>query len=130
MNIERQNFKKILAQFIKFASVGVLNTLIFLIVYYVLIYIGINYIIANIIGFLISVINAYILNKKYVFKQNNSNKSFIKVVVSYALTTILSTLLLYIMVDVFKISNKIAPLINLFITTPINFFMNKFWAFK
>ena len=117
-------------QFLKFLVVGILNTIIFLVVYYLLLNLGVNYIVSNISGFLVSILNAYFLNSKYVFLKNNNAKNFLKVFMVYGTTTILSTFLLYLMVDIIKISDKIAPLINLCITTPTNFYLNKFWAFN
>ena len=117
-------------QFFKFLVVGVLNTIIFLIVYYSLLNLGVNYIVSNISGFLVSILNAYILNSKYVFLKDNNAKYFTKVFIVYGTTTILSTFLLYLMVDIIKISDEIAPLINLCITTPTNYVLNKFWAFN
>jgi len=111
-------------QFFKFLIVGVLNTIIFLIVYYSLLNLGVNYIVSNISGFLVSILNAYFLNSKYVFLKNNNAKNFLKVFMVYGTTTILSTL------DIIKMSDKIAPLINLCITTPTNYVLNKFWAFN
>jgi len=125
--------KDTLLQFIKFGVVGVSNTLIALAVYYLCIFLGMHYIMANTLGFLISVINAYFWNSKFVFRQNNKRNlvtSFGKVFMSYGFTFLLGTLLLYLWVDVFEISDKIAPLINLCITTPLNFLLNKFWAMK
>ena len=54
----------------------------------------------------------------------------IKTFASYGTTFVLSTILLVIMVDYLKISNIIAPVLNLIITIPLNFLLNKFWAFK
>ena len=119
---------KNILQFLKFLLVGVLNTIIFLVVYYLLLNLGVNYILSNISGFLISILNAYFLNSKYVFLKDNNAKNFMKVFMVYGTTTILSTFLLYLMVDIIKISDKIAPLINLCITTATDFFLNKFWA--
>ena len=117
-------------QFFKFLIVGVLNTIIFLIVYYSLLNLGVNYIVSNISGFLVSILNAYFLNSTYVFLKNNNAKKFLKVFMVYGTTTILSTFLLYLMVDIIKMSDKIAPLINLCITTPTNYVLNIFWAFN
>lgn len=121
-----------LIQFIKFGLVGVSNTAISLIIYYALIYFGINYIIANTVGFIISVLNAYYWNNKYVFKKStNSNvKAIIKTFMCYGVTFVLSTVLLIVMVKYLGISQLIAPIINLIITVPLNFLMNKFWTFK
>lgn len=119
------------SQFIKFALVGVVNTIIGLSVYYFLVFFNVHYLIANVMGFLISVLNAYFMNKKFVFKsENKKSSSILRVYCSYGMTALLSTILLYIMVNKIGISDKIAPLINLFITTPLNFLLNKYWAFK
>lgn len=122
-------------QFIKFGIVGLSNTLISMVVYYLCIFIGMHYILSNSIAFVISVVNAYYWNSKCVFKKNDSEnnlsiKPIIKVFISYGFTFVLSTILLYLWVDCLNISTMIAPLINLVITIPINFLLNKMWAFK
>jgi putative flippase GtrA len=119
-------------QFIKFSVVGIFNTLISLGIYYLLISIGINYLLANGVGFIAGIINSYYWNNRYVFQkeENNNLKPFIKSFVSYSLTFLLSSSLLYFMVHFLFISTKIAPIITLFITVPVNFVLNKFWAFK
>ena len=133
----KEDFKKLIVQFIKFGIVGVSNTLISLAIYYVLVFFKCNYIVANTIGFIISVLNAYYWNNKYVFKskdkvvtKKDTIKQLIKVYMSYGVTFLLSTVLLYVMVDCLNISEYIAPIINLCITVPLNFVMNKLWAFK
>ena len=130
----KDNIKKIIHQFIKFGIVGISNTLISLFIYYVLVYLNVHYIIANTAGFFCSVINAYYWNSKYVFKEKSKErniiKSFIKVFISYAGTFILGTFLLYLWVDIIHVSDIIAPIINLLITIPLNFFLNKLWAMK
>jgi len=119
-------------QFLKFGIVGISNTLISLAIYYILVYLGVHYLIANIVAFVISVCNAYFWNSRYVFKKRNRSnvKSFIRTVVSYGFTFLLGTGLLFIMVELLHISLWIAPLINLCVTTPLNFVLSKFWAFK
>lgn len=128
----KEDFYKVVKQFIKFGIVGVSNTLLSLAIYYILIFINVNYLIANIIAFIISVLNAYYWNNKYVFKNNDNStfKKLIKVYLSYGITFVLSTVLLYVMVDLMNISKYIAPIINLLITIPLNFLLNKLWAFK
>lgn len=127
---------KKMGQFIKFGIVGVSNTLISYVVYVVLVNIHIDYLMASIMGFIISVLNSYYWNNKYVFKKNKDDqrvwwKVLIKTFMSYAGTgLILSNVLLVIWVEYFKISELVAPLINLVITVPMNFFINKYWAFK
>ncbi|ADZ85471.1 GtrA family protein [Cellulosilyticum lentocellum] len=119
-------------QFVKFGIVGLSNTLISLAAYYILIYIGVNYIMANAIGFVLGTINAYYWNNKYVFKktQEGNIKPFLKSFTGYGMTFLLGTICLVLLVQVLGVSEFIAPIINMLITIPINFFINKFWAFK
>lgn len=119
------------SDFIKFSIVGFGNLIISLITYYILVYFSINYQIANIGGFVTGSINGYIWNKIWTFKNSEKNvSSIIKFYLTYLSTWLLSALLLYIWIEKIEISDKIAPIINIFITTPINYLMNKFWVFK
>lgn len=131
-NLHEEGSWILIKQFIKFGIVGLSNTIISLAIYYILIYFKINYVVANTVGFVISVINAYYWNNKFVFKKSSKGnlKPIIKTFVSYGTTFVLSTVLLIAMVDYFSISNEIAPVLNLIITIPLNFLLNKFWAFK
>ena len=124
--------QKTFQQFMKFGIVGVSNTLISLVIYYILLFIGIQYIFANAIAFTLSVLNAFYWNRKYVFKSRDGSKvrQLVKVYVSYGLTFALSTGLLVFQVEIMGVSYLIAPLINLCITTPLNFTLNKAWAFR
>ncbi|MCI8514227.1 MAG: GtrA family protein [Lachnospiraceae bacterium] len=130
-----KNFKNTFFQFIEFGIVGVLNTAISLITYYICIHFGMHYLLANTMGFIFGTANAYLWNSKIVFKKKEEeNRSVIKtgtkVFLVYGFSYLLSTLLLALWVDVFGIPEKAAPIINVFITTPLNFLMNKFWAFR
>ena len=123
-------------QFIKFGIVGLSNTLISYFVYAFLTYFGVPYVLSNIIAFIVSVLNSFFWNSRYVFKQGvNEKRSFckslLKTFISYAGTgLVLSNLLLVIFVEKISISKYIAPIFSLVITIPINFLLNKFWAFK
>jgi len=123
---------KLAKQFIKFGIVGLSNTFISLAIYYILIHFKVYYIVENSIAFAVSVLNAYYWNNKFVFKKSSegNSKPMIKTFMSYGTTFILSTILLGIMVGHLNISEVIAPIIILIITIPLNFLMNKFWAFR
>ncbi|MBE6844778.1 MAG: GtrA family protein [Ruminococcus sp.] len=127
---------KLLEQFVKFGMVGVLNTLISTGIYYIFIFVNEDlYLIGHIVGFIVSVLNAYYFNQKFVFKLQMSTfrehlKALLKTYLSYGFTFLLSTFLLWFFVEICDISEKIVPFINLLITTPLNFIFNKFWSFK
>jgi putative flippase GtrA len=127
---------KTIIQFFKFGIVGFSNTAISYLIYLILVYIGSHYIVANVIAFFISVLNSFFWNNKYVFKNNNDQKrniihSLIKTYISYAFSGIfIGSLLLFLFIDVLHISKYIAPFFGLVITIPLNFILNKKWAFK
>lgn len=134
-NIKKDGIANVIIQFVKFGLVGASNTIISLMTYYVLVYCNVNYLLSNTIGFVLGTLNAYYWNNKYVFKKEDNEerstiKSCIKVFISYGVTFIINTLLLILWVDVLNISDLIAPIINLIVTVPINFLLNKLWAFK
>lgn len=131
-----------LVQFIKFGVVGVTNTLIgyvlnvgtlFLLRNY---NISWDYIVGNIVSFVLSVLWSFYWNNKYVFtvekeQKRNIGAALLKTYIVYGFTgIILSNILSYVWIDIFRISKYVAPLINLIISVPLNFLINKFWAFN
>ena len=132
---KRESMYKMIKQFVMFGLVGASNTLISLAVYYLGVMCGLHYGVANALGFVVGTLNAYFWNNKYVFakekgEQRDGKKTLIKTFLSYGLTLGVSTMLLVFWVDICKISDIIAPLLNLLITIPANFLLNKFWTFK
>ncbi len=124
--------KKIFKQFTQFGLVGVSNVLVTYGIYYVLVLVGINYLFANTVGYIIGILNSYYWNNKYVFQnkiQNNVSK-LVKVFASYFITYIINIVVLDMLVERVRISRFAAPVIIIIITIPINFLLNKFWAFK
>lgn len=135
---QRQNKTEIwqlLSQVIKFGIVGVLNNVICLAVYYLVVLVNEElYLLGNVLGFLVSTLNAYLLNSRFVFREKDQTKapkgSLYKTYATYMLSLGVSTGLLYMLVDVMQMSEKIAPLISLMITVPMNFILNKLWVYK
>lgn len=123
-------------QFIKFGIVGFSNTAISYIVYLIIVSTGLHYLIGHVCGFIIGVLNSYFWNNKYVFKQESGEersaiKTLIKTFISYGMSSfVLATVLLIFWIDVLNLSEYIAPILNLVITIPINFVLNKVWAYK
>lgn len=125
-----------LYQFLKFGLVGVSNTLIAYVVYFLCVYIGIHYLASNAIAFFVSVLNAYYWSDKFVFKKNEGEarsmvRTILKTYMAYGSTgLLLASLLLYIYVDQLKISEYFAQILVLMFTIPLNFIINKYWSFK
>lgn len=127
--------KSPLWQFVKFCIVGVANMFVNLAVYYLIIFIDLKlYLVANVAAWAISVLNAFYWNNRYVFREGkNDRKSvlfrLLRTYLAYGATVLLTTALLHFEVEVWGIGEAVAPLINIVICTPINFLLNKFWAF-
>lgn len=128
--------KKIIIQFIKFGMVGAVNTILSYAItngcYYLLHW---HEQVSNIIAFIITVFISFMLNGKFVFNMNEEKRSFwkslLKVYASYSITGLFLTAgLLYIEEQIFGIPHYIATLMNLIITIPVNFILNKFWAYN
>ena len=135
MNDEYRDWIPSLIQFVKFGIVGLSNTLISYVVYVAGVRFGMHYLLASILGFVISVLNSFYWNNKYVFGQGkeerNLLKTLLKTFMAYAFTgLVLANILLYIWVDILGISEYLGPLINLVVTVPLNFVINKLWAFR
>ena len=133
-----------LIQFIKFGIVGLSNTLLGYVIYVVTLRIlraaqvfpEADIFLAQLVMFLLSVLWAFYWNNRMVFRAKEGEKrdwlpALLKTYVSYAFTSLfLSEVLLALWVKVLGISAYIAPLINLLITVPLNFVLQKYWAFK
>lgn len=127
----------VIIQFIKFSLVGLSNTGISYLAFLIGVKVGMQYLLANAFAFVISVLNSFYWNEKYVFSdkqvRTKRDKAFalIKTFIAYGSTGIvLNSVLLVVWVDILSISLYVAPLINLIITIPLNFVINKYWAFK
>lgn len=147
-------------QIIKFLLVGMSNTLISEGVYAVLVCLGCHYLLASFIGFTVSIFTAYLLSSRFVFKEDPNGekrvwwKVLIKTYAAYIIGFILNLVLLSFWMEVFGLENRIgfvmeivykvgfanvdkrvvaeliAEGVNLFIVTPINFVLNKYWAYR
>ena len=131
-----------IVQFVKFGIVGVSNTVVSYVIYLVTIWLMAPYHVSwdfyfgNIVAFVLSVLWSFYWNNRYVFtlkegEERNLGKTLLKTYASYAFSgLVLSNVLSFVWVNLFGISKVIAPLFNLLISVPINFFMNKLWAFR
>lgn len=133
-----------LIQFIKFGIVGVSNTVIGYIIYalslWILRYYGAfpstDIFVAQFIMFVLSVLWSFYWNNKMVFTNKEGEKrnlfsALMKTYAAYGFTGLfLSEVLLMLWVNKLGINEYIAPIINLLVTVPLNFLMQKYWAFK
>lgn len=116
---------------LKFGTVGVFNTLITFICYSILIYFGLNYLLSNIIGYSLGVLNSFYWNKNWVFKvSNNQSKRFLKFIIVNLITLGCNTFLLFLFVEYIHLNELIANGLAICVGLVINFILNKIWTFK
>lgn len=128
----KDSLQKMARQFVGFGIVGIFNNLICLAVYYLVIYFNASwYLFGNVLGFLVSTLNAYIMNSKFVFKAKKLDKRNLgKTYCAYLISLGISTLLLYVLVNKLQVDARLAPIFSLMVTVPFNFILNRFWVYN
>ena len=125
-------------EIINYLIIGVLTTIVSLVSYYLLtitILDPLNVIelqIANIISWILSVLFAYVTNRKYVFASKNKNiKKEISKFVSSRLTTLfIDMLLMALFVSILNFNDKVIKLIVQIIVIVLNYIFSKLFVFK
>lgn len=130
------DFRSKFGQLVKFGIVGVSNTLISYAVYALLVYLGMQYLLANVVSYFAGVVNSFVWNSRFVFKtkgdpQTNPVMVFLKTLTASAFTgLVVSNLLLVFWVHVLGVNEYVGPLLNLIVTFPLNYLLNKYWAYR
>lgn len=121
-----------LIHLIKFCLVGGLNTLISLIIYYFLIYIGIEYMLSTSVSYIVSSLVGYLLNKFWVFKfrETKQNSSLFRYYIVYGSALIINMGCMYFCIHIIGTSKIIAPLLTLCVTVPYNYTLSRVWIFN
>lgn len=129
-------------QFVKFGIIGLSNTVISYILNVAVLLIlspfsvSWDFFAGNMVGFLLSVLWSFYWNNRFVFTMQEGQrrsvwKALLKTYLAYGFTgIILNNILSWIWITKFGISKFIAPVINLIVSVPLNFIINKLWAFR
>lgn len=130
-------------EFVRFSIVGFSNTAISYVLYSLfLVFLRLyvprfthDYLVASVASFLLSVLWAYFWSAKVVFRGKRDLRQTVRALfrcyVSYGFSgLIIANVLLYMLINGLRISAYKAFFCVLLITVPLNFVMNKFWAFK
>ncbi|MGG0461811.1 GtrA family protein [Priestia aryabhattai] len=116
---------------IKFALVGVVNTLIDFAVYALLTTIGVNYILAQWISYSAGILNSYVMNRKWTFKkkEKSSKREVISFVIVNLITLSLTSFLLTVLYNKWGIPLLISKLLITIVSVGINFIGTKLLVF-
>ena len=113
----------------RFIIAGGVNT-IFGFFFYLALLIFFNYYIAYTVSFLVSIIIAFFFNGYYVFKTRILWERIAQYPVLYILQYFLGLIFIFILISWCGVSEKIAPLLNAVILTPLSFIANKWFFLK
>ena len=134
-----------LIQFLKYACVGVLNTLVTLCVIFICkVLLGVNPLVSNAIGYVAGVVNSFLWNKNWVFKTSGhytreAVKFIVGFLICYGLQFLTAWLLSYqtplkefqVYIFAFTLSGYgIATLIGNVVYTMTNYVYNKIVTFR
>lgn len=125
-------------EIISYLIIGVLTTIVSLVSYYLLTITilspnnPIELTIANIISWILSVLFAYITNRKYVFQSKDKNilKEASKFTLSRVTTLVIDILLMFIFVSLLHFNDKIIKLLVQVIIIILNYIFSKLLVFK
>lgn len=125
---------KIAKEFIKFAVVGLIGTIINLaILYFLTELFGVYYIISAIFAFIIAMTSNFILNKIWTFKEDireNALTKYGKFAIVSIIGLIVNLIFLYVFTEYLGIYYLISQVLAIGIALFVNFFGNKIWTFK
>ncbi len=94
-----------------------------------------NYLIATVLSWVITVIFAYWTNRTFVFKSKNVSqgslfKEFVSFIGARIATEFLEIGFMYLAVDILGMNSNIAKLIGQVLVIVSNYFLSKLWIFK
>lgn len=129
----REKQKKNVIQFLIFAVVGVSNTMVDLVVYWLLLQIPIYYVIANVISYGAGMLNSYLWNRNVTFKdkrKEHSKQTIIRFILWNVSMLVLSTGIIYCLTELFAWHALMSKIIATCIVLLVQFLGNKLWVFK
>lgn len=114
---------------------GTLTTIVDLIIYQTALWLGIHYLIAQGIAWVVAVAFAFITNKLFVFESKTTDKSVVlKELISFVsariVSGIISSLMLVFFVEVCALSEMVAKLITQVFIVIANYVFSKLFVFR
>jgi putative flippase GtrA len=122
----------LVGQFVKFGIVGVSNTLIFFLVYTLLLKVfGVWYVAASGIGFAVGATNGFLWNRRWTFRGHVGDAlTPVRWFVVQTSGLFLNLGLVYLFVDGAGLGELLGQAVTIVIVTLCTFFANRAWTFK
>jgi putative flippase GtrA len=118
-------------QFVKFCLVGVLNTVLTLSGIFLLMRIfKVNYVISNMVGYVLGVVNSFLWNKRWTFRSKGPlGRESVAFGAVFALSYVIQLGGLVLLKEIVHVHVEIAQVLSLVLFSVINFLGNKFISF-
>ena len=110
---------------IRFAAVGVVNTATYVGLYLVL-RLVVTYLVAHVVAFALAMVGSYFLNCRFTFRIRPSLRTFLLFPLSNATNFVVSSVGLYLLVDVLDVNDKVAPLLAAAVAIPVTFLVAQY----
>lgn len=115
------------SQIVKFAVVGVINTINYYVIYLLLLF-GLNlaYIVSHLIALVLSIIGSFYLNSYFTYRTKPTLKKFFTFPLTYVVNIGVTTTSLYVMVDILDWHEIISPFIASLLAIPFTFLLSRY----
>lgn len=120
-------------EIINYLIFGVLTTLVSILSYaFFTRLFNFDYVISNILSWILSVTFAFVTNQKFVFKTSSSNyvKDIFKFYLSRLASLGIELVIMYILVTLLNLNDMISKIIVQFIVIVLNYVLSKLFVFK
>ena len=119
-------------QFLRFAVVGVSNTLIFFLVYTLLVQVfGVWYLLASAIGFVAGAVNGFLLNRSWTFRGHHGDAlTPVRWAIVQSCGLAVNEGMLYVLVHDAHLEKILAQVAATVIVTITTFLANRAWTFR
>jgi putative flippase GtrA len=118
------------AQWLRFALVGASNTVLYAAVYMTLERLGVHYVVASIVAFVVGALNSYVLNRRWTFRSEAPRApELARFVCAQLLGVVASLALLAALVEVARFHHLAAQAVAFPVASLLTFALSRQWAF-
>lgn len=130
LKIYKENEK--VKEIINYLIIGVCSTIVSIVSYFLLRLVIENYMICTALSWIITIIFAYITNRKFVFTEHDSNifREMTTFLASRIATLIVELACMYVAVDMLSIDDRVAKIVVQVIVIVLNYILSKLFVFK
>ncbi|MFF8832615.1 GtrA family protein [Streptomyces sp. NPDC015131] len=113
------------AQIVRFALVGAVNTATYYVLYLLLLALGLPYVAAHVVAFLLAMTGSFFLNCRFTYRTRPTWRKFLLFPLTNAANFVITTSGVWLLVDVAGFSSRWAPLLAAAAAVPVTFLVSR-----